>query len=84
MAYNLGRGEPLLDGTIVSEDGEVVDGASLLMIERTITGIDGLDKFLATFRPEGLEAGSYKLQIAVTDPDTGLTESGEIPFTLLN
>lgn len=80
VAYNLGEGNLSVESTIVSEDGHIQDGGSLSLIERTITGIAGLDKVLATFRPDGLEAGRYTLQVALTDDRTGLTERNSIPF----
>lgn len=85
VAYNLSAGVVELDGRIVSPDGELVESEALLeLVERTVTGIDGLDKLLATFRPRGLEAGQYLLEISLTDAQHGRTEQNSIPFTVLN
>lgn len=84
VAYNLGDGDLSVDSTIVAEDGRVLDGGSLSLVERTVTGIEGLDKVLATFRPEGLEAGRYTLQVELTHERTGLTERNSIPFNVRN
>lgn len=85
VAYNLTEGSLELGGRVVGEDGEPVEhDASLELVERTVTGIDGLDKLLATFRTRGLEAGSYTLEVLLTDAELGLTNQGSIPFTVLN
>jgi VWFA-related protein len=82
VAYNLSSAEPKLDGTIVDDSGQVVQSVSLTGAERTVTGIDGLDKFLATFQPKGLSQGDYTLQVAVTDMGNGSSQTASIPFTV--
>ncbi|MFQ5527585.1 MAG: hypothetical protein ACE5GX_15155, partial [Thermoanaerobaculia bacterium] len=82
VAYNLGEEAPQLDGEVISQDGQVVASAPFVDVERTVTGIDGLDKFLATFEPKDLTAGSYTLRVAVTDSATGTTETNSIPFVI--
>ena len=82
VAYNLGEGEVLVDARVVAEDGQLIETDVLSLAERTVTGIEGLDKFVATFRPVGLEEGSYKLEVAVRNLDTGQHETSSIAFTL--
>ncbi len=82
VAYNIGEGEIDLDSTIVAENGEVIDSGVLALRERTITGIEGLDKLLATFRPTGLEAGNYTLKVALRNLSSGAIETNSIPFAL--
>jgi hypothetical protein len=82
VAYNIGEGEIHLDSTIVAEDGEIIDSDVLALRERTITGIQGLDKLLATFRPIGLEAGNYTLEVALRNLSSGAIETSSIPFSL--
>ncbi len=82
VAYNLGEGNLRLDGTILAEDGTIVDVDALALQERTITGIEGLDKLLATFRPDGLEPGEYTLRVALRNEASGAIETNSIPFTL--
>jgi len=82
VAYNIGEGEIHLDSTIVAEDGEIIDSDVLALRERTITGIEGLDKLLATFRPVGLEAGNYTLEVALRNLSSGAIETNSIPFAL--
>ncbi|MDX1644092.1 MAG: VWA domain-containing protein [Thermoanaerobaculia bacterium] len=85
VAYNLSDGALEVDGRIVSPEGELVESeASIVLVERTVTGIDGLDKLLATFRPRGLAAGQYLLEVSLTDPQRGETRQNSIPFTVLN
>ena len=85
MTYNLGEGEPELEGWLVGADGEErsADG-NLALLERTITGISGLDKLRATFRPKGLKDGEYTLKVALTDPATGVRQLNSIPIFVGN
>jgi VWFA-related protein len=80
VAYNLGRGELALDGQVMLADGTPIEGGKLDLLERTITGIDGLDKLTATFLPSGLEVGDYLLRISITDPATQSMSSSAIAF----
>ncbi|HXO21775.1 MAG TPA: VWA domain-containing protein [Thermoanaerobaculia bacterium] len=81
VAYNLGKGDLRVDGQVFGADGKVLqDGGELFVLERTATGIDGVDKLLATFQPTGLKAGDYVLRVAVTDPTTGRKRVNSVPF----
>ncbi len=82
VAYNLGEGNLRLEGTIVAEDGTIIEADVLALQERTITGIQGLDKLLATFNPNGLEPGEYTLRVALRNEASGAIETNSIPFTL--
>ena len=83
MTYNLGDGQPSIDAWVVGPDGEETNAAgSLALVERTITGISGLDKLVARFRPGGLALGEYTLRVALTDPATGAQQQNSIPFLL--
>jgi hypothetical protein len=84
VAYNLGKGDLALQGQVVAADGSASSAGRLAMVERTATGISGLDKLIATFDPAGLIAGDYVLNIAVTDPSTGLKETNSLPFHVLH
>jgi VWFA-related protein len=85
VAYNLGEGRLALEGRIVDDSGGIVaERASLRLVERTVTGIEGLDKLLATFEPEGLAAGTYVLEVALRDNQNGPSNFNSIPFTILN
>ncbi len=84
VAYNLDGGMVDLSARILAEDGRPVEGGRLSLVERTVTGIAGLDKLLATFSPSGLDAGRYTLMVDVMERETGSTESNSIDFTVYN
>jgi VWFA-related protein len=84
VAYNLGKGDVSLSGKVFSADGKDSSAGSFAMVERTATGIEGLDKLTATFDPGGLNAGDYVLQVAVVDPKTGHRETNSLPFHVLH
>jgi len=83
VAYNLGSGDLALQGKVVGNDGVPRPGGSLELVARTATGVSGLDKLLATFKPTGLDAGRYVLQVAVTDPRTGRQGMSSVPFQVI-
>jgi VWFA-related protein len=80
VAYNLGKGDLAVQGRVTAADGKAFPAGRLSKVERTATGIQGLDKLVATFDPAGLNAGDYVLQVAVTDPATGRKEASSLPF----
>jgi VWFA-related protein len=83
VAYNLGAGEVAVQGQVVAADGKSAPAGGLAMVQRTPTGISGLDKMIATFDPGGLSSGDYVLQVAVTDPRTGRKEMNSLPFQVV-
>ncbi|HEX6863404.1 MAG TPA: VWA domain-containing protein, partial [Thermoanaerobaculia bacterium] len=84
VAYNLGKGDVSLSGEVLSANGKDSKAGRLAMVERTATGIEGLDKLIATFDPTGLNAGDYVLQVAVVDPKTGHKDTSSLPFHVLH
>jgi VWFA-related protein len=82
VAYNLGKGDLAVQGEVLAADGKPAPQThgKLSRIERTATGIQGLDKLVATFDPAGLSAGDYVLRVAVTDPATGHKQTNSLPF----
>lgn len=82
VAYNLGEGDLELDGRVVSADGKASPAGGLAMVERTATGIPGLDKLIATFDPTGLKAGDYVLHVGVKDTKTGHRETNSLSFVI--
>ncbi|HEY7215436.1 MAG TPA: VWA domain-containing protein [Thermoanaerobaculia bacterium] len=80
VAYNLGKGDLAVQGKVTAADGKAFLAGRLSKVERTATGIQGLDKLVATFDPAGLNEGDYVLQVAVTDPATGRKEASSLPF----
>ncbi|MGH9362822.1 MAG: VWA domain-containing protein [Thermoanaerobaculia bacterium] len=84
VAYNLPAGELELEGKVLDAAGREVAGGRLQLVERTVTGISRLDKLLATFKPGGLEAGQYKLQVAIRQPGNSPLSTSSIPFSVVN
>lgn len=84
VGYNLSGGELEIDAQILDGNGEPIPGGAFDLVERTVTGIAGLDKFLVRFQPKGLASGDYRLEFAITDLDAGSIESSSIPITVLN
>ncbi len=85
VGYNLGKGDLAVQGEVLGTNGQAPPAerpGRLVKVERKATGIQGLDKLVATFDPAGLNAGHYVLQVAVTDPATGLREASSLPFQI--
>ncbi len=80
VAYNLGKGDLAVQGEVLAADGKSSLAGKLAHVQRTATGIQGLDKLVATFDPAGLGAGDYVLRVAVTDPATGHKHTNSLPF----
>lgn len=78
VAYNLGQGQISLAGELFDQQGQPVTGADVKLIERTTTGIAGYDKFLATFDPIMVATGDYTLKVALTDPESGRSQTNSI------
>jgi hypothetical protein len=83
VAYNLGKGDLAVKGEVMAADGTASPLGRLSKVQRTATGIQGLDKLVATFDPAGLNAGSYVLQVAVTDP-SGRRQTSSLPFQVIH
>ncbi|HYN20858.1 MAG TPA: VWA domain-containing protein [Thermoanaerobaculia bacterium] len=83
VAYNLGSGAVSVNAQITGADGKALPGGKIALLERTATGIAGVDKLLATFQPTGLTAGDYVLQVGITDLVTGSREVNSLPFQVI-
>jgi VWFA-related protein len=83
VGYNLGKGDLVIEGSVVAADGKLLAGGSLALVERTATGVGGLDELEATFQPTGLGAGDYVLRVALTDRATGHKEINSLPFQVV-
>jgi VWFA-related protein len=81
VGYNLGA-ELRVEGKVLGGSGEPLDGGRLSLVERTPTGLEGVDKLHATFDAGGLSAGDYVLQVAVEDKSSGRRETSSLAFTV--
>lgn len=84
VGYNLASGELTVDPRVTSEDGEILDAGELTLEERTVTGISGYDKILATFVPDRLAAGNYRLQVTLREQGRRQAATTSVPFTVPN
>lgn len=84
VAYNLGAGDVELNGTVVAADGEELPAGRLSLVERTVTGIRGLDRIFARFRVGELANGTYTLKVDLEQPGSGLAWVNSIPFSIVN
>jgi hypothetical protein len=82
VAYNMGEGSLTVDGEVLATNGKILPGGELALLERTTTGIAGVDKLLATFEPKGLPAGDYVLRVAVRNKATGNQRVNSVPFVV--
>jgi VWFA-related protein len=83
VGYNLGKGDLAVEGSVMAADGKPLPGGSLALVERTATGVPGLDQLEATFQPTGLGTGDYVLRVALTDRATGHKEINSLPFQVV-
>jgi len=83
VGYDLPKGDLTLEGKVVAADGHPLPGGTLALVERTKTGVPGLDELLATFEPTGLREGAYVLEVALKDRKSGQTEGSSLPFEVL-
>ncbi len=84
-AYNLDGNAIELTAAVFDAEGEPAAGGLVTLEQRTVTGIAGVDKLVASFRPTGLPAGQYTLEVAVKDK-TGrsLAVAASAPLTVVN
>ncbi len=84
VAYNLKEGELEITSRVLDHLGEVVDGGTAALVERTVTGIDGLDKLLVSFNPRGLRTGDYTLELSVAGGAAFDMPANTVAFSVLN
>jgi hypothetical protein len=84
VGYNLDESSPELSALVFDSDHKPVEGGAFVLVERTVTGISGLDKLLGRFQAEGLQAGEYTVQFSYQHPQLGAIQSSSVPITVLN
>lgn len=83
VAYNLGEAALEVEGSVLDASGRPAPAGQLVAVERSVTGISGLDKFVATLDPAGLAAGEYTLRVALVDPISGTRMDSAADFTVV-
>jgi VWFA-related protein len=84
VVYHLDGGTPEVTSRILDEEGQEIEGGRLALTERTVTGIESLDKILATFSPRGLDGGRYTLEVALGPSGSEARPFAAIPFEVRN
>ncbi len=84
VGYNFGAGDLNVEATVIDSSGDPATGGAFRLRERTVTGIEGLDKMLASFTPAGLQPGDYTLRVAVTDEGRQATTASSIAMRVLD
>ncbi|HEX5758003.1 MAG TPA: VWA domain-containing protein [Thermoanaerobaculia bacterium] len=79
--YHLASGDLRVAGRVLTADGRPVDGGALTGLGR-IKGEGPLQRVLATFRPQGLAAGDYRLEVTLAEPQ-GAKVSASAPFRVV-
>jgi hypothetical protein len=75
IGTDLSQADLVIGSRVLTAADEVAAGGTLDVMERLVDDPDGLDRVVGTFRPSGLMAGTYRLEI------TAALESGEILAT---
>lgn len=83
VGYNLGDGALQIEGKLSDSAGDLVSAGTFNLVERTITGIEGLDKFLLDFDSSDLRGGDYELELQVKSQDGVLDERTSVQITVL-
>ncbi|MEM6455824.1 MAG: VWA domain-containing protein [Acidobacteriota bacterium] len=87
VAYHLPSGAIEVNSVVRRNDGSVVSPEMPLIarVERTVTGIRGYDKLLATLATDRLSPGDYTLELAVgAGSGQRSVDLAPIPFTVRN
>lgn len=79
VAYGFAPGDLTLAARILTSDGLESPAGRVELEERTDTGFPGVDKLLARFDPQTLEAGQYTLEVTL-EQKSGLRRTARIPF----
>ena len=84
VAYDLAEGPLEVEGTVTTgSDAETVT-VPVELVERTITGLAGVDKLLLAFDTADLEAGEHHFGLRLVGDRTGPAESGGVPFIVVD
>ncbi len=79
--YQLADGDLGVRGRVLAADGSPVSGGLITGASR-LEDAGELDRVLATFRPSGLEAGDYRLEVTLVEPG-GAAVRAAAPFRVV-
>ena len=80
-AYHLRDGDLRVSGRVLAADGTPIAGGVLTGVGR-LKGEGDLARVLATFRPEGLAPGDYRLEVTLAEP-SGAAVKATAPFAVV-
>lgn len=83
VAYGLAAEDLELQGFVRAAGDEERESLMVELIERTITGIDGVDKLLASFDTGELEPGEHWLEIVLAGRDPDSIATRQVPFRVV-
>jgi VWFA-related protein len=82
VGYNLAEGSLHVVGRLMALDGSQVEGAELVIDERSDTGDPAIEQIAGRLLLSTVPAGEYKLVITVTDTESGSAQESEIPVVV--
>jgi hypothetical protein len=83
MAYNLGGGIPDAEGVLIAPDGSEA-GSVEIVLEHQETGSDpSLLRYGATCTIPTVAAGPYRLQVKLSDPESGEEQTSSIQLRVV-
>jgi hypothetical protein len=82
VGYNLGEDALDIEAKVFDERGDLIAGGYLDDVQRTVTGIEGVDKFLVSFDPSALTGGDYELQLEITSRQSDLRKLASAQITV--
>ncbi len=79
VGYNLGQGSLSAQGVLYGPDGKRVEECDVVLEDRPMTEDPSLDRLIARLRAGKVKAGEYRLEITVSDSDSGSSQKSSIP-----
>ena len=83
MAYNLGGGIPDVEGVLIAPDGSEAGSVEIVLEEQEKSSDPSLSRYAASCAIPSVEAGPYRLQVRLSDPDSGEEQSSSIQLRVV-
>ena len=80
MGYHLVRDDVLLDAALLSDDGQRLGKDRLLLVGRSETAANGLDRLYFSLETAGSRPGDYRLEVTLHDLGQGEVRKTFLPF----